>query len=543
VVAEVVVPPLLRVPNVELIHAGTWPAGGEGIGPEGWTASVEDLAAAVAALDCPSIRRPVIKFGHVPETPGAPAIGWVDNLGVVEGGNTLVGDLVGMPGWLAPILASAYPSRSIEGYYDLQCQVGHTHPFVVTAVALLGVEQPAVGTLEALHDSPLADLAALYGVAVAATAAPVNGVPITVTVPASVSDPVSGGSVPNPRPRAVAATATADDVRRAYYDDAPWSHWITEVQLDPLQLVVVDDDTARTYRVPVVLDAAADGVDAVSFGAPVEVVVRYEDVAAAVAATRRGPAPIRYASKAESRQVVHQPPPGRPSPPRPGSTPRASADPLPQPTGGTDVQLTDKQMTALRQRLGLPADADDTAIATALSGSGTSSEASAGGPDTATDPDTADGEDGEDGGQDGDQDGEEPGDGAGDGASAGEQSGQDAGVGTVTLDADAYADLVAAARDGSRASADAVAAERQRLVDAAVNDGRIPPARRDAWLRALEADPGSAQTLASLQPGLVPLREVGHANPAVSAAAGGDGTAASPYDALYGAAPTASRKA
>lgn len=47
--------------------------------------------------------------------------------------------------------------------------------------------------------------------------------------------------------------------------------------------------------------------------------------------------------------------------------------------------------------------------------------------------------------------------------------------------------------------------DRERLVDAAIGDGRIAPKRRDAWLAKLEADPGEAETLASLEKGLVPV--------------------------------------
>lgn len=60
---------------------------------------------------------------------------------------------------------------------------------------------------------------------------------------------------------------------------------------------------------------------------------------------------------------------------------------------------------------------------------------------------------------------------------------------------------------------DAQAVERRaRLVDAAVVDGRIPPARREHWLTALAADEeGMAPVLASLAPNTVPLVEIGHA--------------------------------
>ena len=57
------------------------------------------------------------------------------------------------------------------------------------------------------------------------------------------------------------------------------------------------------------------------------------------------------------------------------------------------------------------------------------------------------------------------------------------------------------------------AEDRAALVEAAVSDGRIPPARRDHWLAALAADEeGMAPVLASLAPGTVPLAEIGHSD-------------------------------
>jgi hypothetical protein len=55
-------------------------------------------------------------------------------------------------------------------------------------------------------------------------------------------------------------------------------------------------------------------------------------------------------------------------------------------------------------------------------------------------------------------------------------------------------------------------ANRAALVEAAIADGRIPPARREHWLTALAADEeGMAPVLASLAPNTVPLVEIGHA--------------------------------
>lgn len=54
--------------------------------------------------------------------------------------------------------------------------------------------------------------------------------------------------------------------------------------------------------------------------------------------------------------------------------------------------------------------------------------------------------------------------------------------------------------------------DRERLVAAAVADGRIAPARREHWVTALAADPGAADVLAGLEKGLVPVgAEIGHA--------------------------------
>ncbi len=78
-----------------------------------------------------------------------------------------------------------------------------------------------------------------------------------------------------------------------------------------------------------------------------------------------------------------------------------------------------------------------------------------------------------------------------------------AAAGTVNLDQGQYDDLVAAAADGRSARQQQLADQRAALVDAAIDDGRIAPARRDNWISALAADAGAADTLANLAPGLV----------------------------------------
>lgn len=440
-------PPLSRLANVELMHSGTWSAS-TGV----HTFTTDDLAFAVAALDCPSVRRPILKLGHTdPRFDGEPAVGWIDNLTTTGEGRTLQGDYVGMPGWLGPVLASAYPDRSVEGQWDYQCALGHTHPFVLTAVALLGVAEPAIGTLESLQD-----VAALYGVA-ASSPDPEY----------AVSVHMKGGEMPNPRSHKVAATVTVEDVRRAYYDTAGWSVWIEEVQLDPLQLIIIDDDTGERQRIPVTADG--DGADGVTFGDPVPIVVRYEDagtapaegVAPDVAASKR----IRFACRAESR------PDDQSRAPR---TQVAAAAGTPE--GGSTVDITDDQLKDLREALGLAEDAELDAIITAVE-------------DLATAP-----------GNDAETDSEDT------PASVAAKAKK---FGLSVIDA---ATLEARLARGDAAHETLQRQHRERIVDAALSAGKIPAARGEFYLKLMEKDPeGTEQFLADLpDEAAVNLTETGH---------------------------------
>lgn len=84
--------------------------------------------------------------------------------------------------------------------------------------------------------------------------------------------------------------------------------------------------------------------------------------------------------------------------------------------------------------------------------------------------------------------------------------------GTVVLDEVQHTQLLADARDGREARAQQLAERRIALVQAAIDDGRVPPARRNHWLAYLENDPGGEEALAALKPGLVPLNEIGYAS-------------------------------
>jgi hypothetical protein len=270
------VPALMTLPGVDIMAAGQWDLS---TGPTTFTP--QDMADAVEAAQCPAIGDPVIKLGHNDPRfngDGEPALGHVTNMSLAAEGNKIRGDLSGLPGWLGAVMSSAYPQRSIEGAYYVQCSIGHTHPFVITGLALLGVSAPGIGVLNSVED-----VAALYGVSAARAPLAARS---TWTVHAT-----AGGE---PMPAAPAAAGvTTEDVRRSYYMAAPLSYWITEMQMDPPQLIVCDDATDKVYRVPFKIAGGA-----VTFSDPVEVEVEYMDVAA----SRRTGQVLVWASAGESRR-------------------------------------------------------------------------------------------------------------------------------------------------------------------------------------------------------------------------------------------------
>jgi ATP-dependent Clp endopeptidase proteolytic subunit ClpP len=184
---------------------------------------------------------------------------------------------------------------------------------------------------------------------------------------------------------------------------------------------------------------------------------------------------LRHANRAESR---------------PGSTPRASTIPAATPAGSTQeggspvaLTLTDEQETSIREALGLAEDVDADAIVTAIE-------------DLATAPPETD---------------------ASASASGTANASRTAALpdGVVAVDADQLAALQAQAARGVAAAERQDLEDRERIVNEAVRAGKIPPARKNHWLKQLEADAGAADTLNSLAPGLVPVGEpIGHGSDA-----------------------------
>lgn len=418
-------PLLANVPRVELGMVGTWNISNM----SDWTPTPDDFASAIAALDCPAVRRPVLKFGHTGNPgEGDPSIGIIDNLALSEDKQVLLGDFVGVPGWLAQtdangnsVLSSSYPDRSGEWEHNYTCQLGHTHPFVLHAMALLGVVRPGIGTLQSLYD---------------------------IYAKAPEKDPLMAG---------IANTSvTPDQIRKAYYagpaaDD--YNLYVREMFVDPPELIVQNDADDSLQRVAYTL--TADG--GVEFVDPVPVRVEY----VAARASHNRPV-VAFASSAESRPVIN---------------PVASAEQTESESPVSD--LTE----ALRAKFGLPADATEADILAALNIADPAAPVEPEETAPVADP-----------------------------APAAEPVAASASrtPGVVMIEASILDELRESAALGVQARQRQLQEDRERVVQTAISEGRIAPARKEHWLTALAADhEGATQALASLAPGLIPMSEIG----------------------------------
>ncbi|GAA1714524.1 head maturation protease, ClpP-related [Brachybacterium phenoliresistens] len=106
--------------------------------------------------------------------------------------------------------------------------------------------------------------------------------------------------------------------------------------------------------------------------------------------------------------------------------------------------------------------------------------------------------------------------------------------GVTLIDEQQLADLKAAAEDGRAARAQQTADRRRGIVNAAIKDGKIPPARAEHWLAQLEADEeGALAVLNSLHANTIPVAPLGES--------AGEGTTAE--DAAYAAVFPTSKEA
>ena len=85
--------------------------------------------------------------------------------------------------------------------------------------------------------------------------------------------------------------------------------------------------------------------------------------------------------------------------------------------------------------------------------------------------------------------------------------------GVTTIETETLAELQAAANEVRAIREEQTAVRQRATVEAAISDGRIPPARRDHWLAALKADEeGMSAVLDGLAKGTIPVEEIGHSD-------------------------------
>jgi hypothetical protein len=446
------VPELVTIPNITLVETGTWNASTGEV-----TFTSDDLYAAVAALDDPAIKTPRMRFGHTSSTAtlyessggfdSQPCVGKFTNLRVEGDGTALVGDLVGVPQWLAEVLPVAYPNRSVEAYFEVKTSTGKKHPMVITSVALLGEELPAVQTLD--------DLELLFSE---------EGSPEWIDA-LSAGSQVAASRKEESMPTRVAASVDSSDVRKAFYEQIATEEsgrywwWIHQVYLDP-KAAIAEDDNGEYWM----CEYSFSGNE-VQFEEPRQVFIQWVDTESGKVAAEAGPTfgrpAARFASAADSRPAERQ----------------KKYDNQQKETQSMPIDIA-----ALRTALGvddsvLPDDATEEQINTAI----------AAGPQTAEVEETEETE----------------------GDTVGEVPVAVAAQGAV-IDPEMLRQLQADAAAGREARAAQVLSERTQFVDTAVRAGKIPPARKGHYLSLLERDDaGTRDFINKLEAGVVPLSEKG----------------------------------
>lgn len=135
------------------MEAGTWDAM---TGTITITESdLDQIASSFSLLDLAG--RVPLKFGHndsQPLTDGQPALGWVSSL--YRQGKKLLGDFTDIPKLVYDLIkAGRYKYLSVELLGDIKAG-SRVIPWVLDAVALLGADQPAIGTLKDLQSLTMA---------------------------------------------------------------------------------------------------------------------------------------------------------------------------------------------------------------------------------------------------------------------------------------------------------------------------------------------------------------------------------------------------
>jgi hypothetical protein len=474
---------LVTIPAVPILRTGTYPlSSGEA------TFSEEDLAAAADALaNDQGVKAPRIKIDSLEQAldldpdahGGEPAFGYVDNLTVVDKGQTLVGDFH-VPPAVEAAMEWAYPALSIEGTgRGWVSTTGREHALVITAVALLGVHWPGVATLNDfftfLTEGPEID----------STNAPEE---VLATMPQRAREVVASLDVDLLRSRFIDVIDSGGMELPDGVDDS-WSLWITAIRLDDSgtpYLKVVDESNGDLYRVDFTI--AGNKVTFKSFTEVME-----QDVPVTASSPARQPI-AAWASRAEFRP----------------SKPAAVA------AQAKEQTMPDIDMDALRRRLGLPEDATEDQINEAI----------------AADP-AAEGEEGDEpagaeGGEGEPAGGEQP---AGEGEGGVEASGLPEGF--VAVPAEKWAEVQAGAKAGNDIAKQTEESKRDTTITAAIKGGKVRSADRESLVNLHAKNRDSFYTLLTakvkdggLAENLVPVDEIGRSGDGddpITASLGEDG--------------------
>lgn len=487
---------LWRVHNVPLISTGIeYPLQS---GPTTFTES--QLADAVEALEDPAVVEPRIKLGHTAKYNEAligdaeMAFGRIDasTMRLSDNGQTIYGDYL-VPEWLGTVMSIALPNRSIEGNFDVETVTGKSYELVITAVSLLGVYWPGCQVLE--------DLPLWYG----------GDIPEGVEFDEAIASQLaaqevaaSGGRMPKNK---VQADADTTRIRRQFYDRAmsgeleglpdganPYRWWIRAERIGNdgnLYLIVEDDEDGDLYKFSVAIND-----EEVTFSDPTAVKVEYtERTAAARAAVVAGmmvadPAVVMHASRADT-----------------GGPAKSTQE-------GAARMTNDERRKALAAALGLPENAPWDKIR-AASEEAARQGVEGGEPDNAglrgdevtpdqqppahqTPPGTAPTGTGNVGTEEQEQEEVE--------RATQNQPDADAQAGTVTVDKATWEATQRGAQLAAKHEDERVATRRSNKVEAAIKAGKIPPARKEHYMKLMAMDEqGTTETLDSLQASAVPL--------------------------------------
>lgn len=461
---------LVTVPDVPIVSTGTYQlASGE------TTFSAEDLADAVQAAQDATVPAARIKLGHSDprfdeaiasgELDGEPAFGTVQNLRLTADGQTVLGDYCDVPEWLAEMLPSSYPGRSIEGGFGYTAPSGRSYRLVIARVALLGITWPGVTSLADLRevleqngqaDAELEPVEAASDSFVLARVARVGD-----NTPRNTRDVAAGLDLGNVRmqfcgdidsgevPQVPDDQPQSDDVGSQMW----WWPRSVRVEDDGTLCLIVDDDEGHLIRIPFTVTQGD-----LIYGQPEIVIEQYvpvtEDPDEAVPVAAR-------ARTLASWPVI-----------------RAASRPSNQPTEVTTMRIngSDVDGAALRQRLQLAADAEDAAVYEAL---GLTPEPQ---PEAVVPPETV-------------------------------PTAPQLPDGMVVIDEATLAELRTGAESGVAVAARLAQEDRDTVIRAAVQDGKFPVSRREHYETMWQRDPDGTRTLLTasveqggLAKGLVPTR-------------------------------------